>query len=133
MSQVQSMPNSVQRIAELIEQKKDLFIGVSDQIWGFAEPRYEESRSAELVSDVLEREGFEVQRAAGGIPTAVVGSYGMGKPVIAILGEYDALFGLSQQKGESIKNPIVPGGSGHGCGHNLLGSGALAAAVAVRD
>jgi aminobenzoyl-glutamate utilization protein B len=133
MSQVQSMPNSVQRIAELIEQKKDLFIGVSDQIWGFAEPRYEESRSAELVSDVLGREGFEVQRAAGGIPTAVVGSYGMGKPVIAILGEYDALFGLSQQKGESIKNPIVPGGSGHGCGHNLLGSGALAAAVAVRD
>jgi aminobenzoyl-glutamate utilization protein B len=133
MTQVQNMPNMVQNIAERIEQKRDLFIGVSEQIWGFAETRYEESRSAELVSEVLEREGFEVQRAAGGIPTAVVGSYGHGKPVIAILGEYDALFGLSQEQGNSSKNPIVPGGNGHGCGHNLLGTGALAAAIAVRN
>lgn len=132
MSECQDMTGMIQRIAELVEEKKDLYIRVSDTIWGYAEPRYEEKQSAELMAEVLEKEGFEVQRAAGGIPTAVVGSYGSGKPVIAILGEYDALFGLSQKKGIASKDPVVAGASGHGCGHNLLGSGGLAAAVAVR-
>jgi aminobenzoyl-glutamate utilization protein B len=128
----QDIPETVRRIADLVERQRDLFIGVSDQIWGYAETRYEEVHSAALLADVLEKEGFTVQRAAGDIPTALVGSYGQGKPVIAILGEFDALFGLSQKKGETRKDPIAQGGSGHGCGHNLLGSGALAAAVAVR-
>jgi aminobenzoyl-glutamate utilization protein B len=128
----QDMPETVRRIVELVEGERDLFIEVSDEIWGFAETRYEEVRSSALLADVLERQGFAVQREAGDIPTAVVGRYGKGKPVIAFLGEFDALSGLSQRKGETQKNPLVKGESGHGCGHNLLGSGALAAAVAVR-
>jgi aminobenzoyl-glutamate utilization protein B len=132
MATVKTMPESVKRIAAIIEQKRDLFIGVSEHIWEFAETRYEEVQSAELISRVLEQEGFEVQRAAGGIPTAVVGSYGQGEPVIAILGEYDALSSLSQVGAAVSKEMIIPGGNGHGCGHHLLGSGALAAAVAVR-
>ncbi|WP_240417266.1 M20 family metallopeptidase [Paenibacillus periandrae] len=133
MGQIPNKTSMEQSIAEMIEQKRDLYIRVSDQIWEYAETRYEEHRSAELMAEVLEQEGFTVERNAGGIPTAVVGSYGQGKPVIAILGEYDALFGLSQTKGESAHNPVEQGGNGHGCGHNLLGSGMLAAAVAVRD
>ncbi|WP_248930050.1 amidohydrolase [Paenibacillus hamazuiensis] len=128
-----STSNALQRIADLVENKKSLFIRISDQIWEYAETRYEERRSSALFAEVLEKEGFAVQRGAGGIPTAVVGSYGSGKPVIAILGEYDALCGLSQMRGEARKSPVVQGGNGHGCGHNLLGSGAIAAAIAVRQ
>jgi aminobenzoyl-glutamate utilization protein B len=123
---------TVQKIANMIEEKKDLFTWVSDQIWDFAETRYDEYQSSKLMADVLEKEGFTVQRSPGSISTAVIGRYGLGKPVIAILGEYDALSGLSQKKGETLKTPVREGENGHGCGHNLLGSGALAAAVAVR-
>jgi aminobenzoyl-glutamate utilization protein B len=133
MTDVQHISDRVQEIADLIENQRDLFIKVSNQIWEYAETRYEERQSAALFAEVLEQEGFTVQREAGGIPTALVGSYGQGKPVIAVLAEYDALSGLSQKKGESRKAPIVSGANGHGCGHNLLGSGALAAAVAVRQ
>lgn len=124
--------DTVQQIVDFIEQKRDLFIRVSDQVWEYAETRYEEEKSAELFAEVLEQEGFTVQRQAGHIKTAVVGSYGQGKPVIAILGEYDALFGLSQMRAQAYHTPVKEGANGHGCGHNLLGSGALAAAVAVR-
>lgn len=123
----------LQRISEMIEQKRDLFIQVSDCIWEYAETRFEEYRSAELLCKTLENEGFTVERGVGGIETAFIGSYGSSKPVVAILGEFDALSGLSQQKGMAKQEPIVPGGNGHGCGHNLLGSGALAAAVAVKQ
>lgn len=133
MTQCRDIKEIAQQIAELVEGKKELFISVSDRIWEFAETRYEEHRSAELAADELERQGFDVLRGAGAIPTAVTGSYGSGKPVIAILGEYDALFGLSQKKGEARKDPLTEGAGGHGCGHNLLGGGALAAAVAVRE
>jgi len=123
----------LQTISEMIEQKRDRFIQVSDCIWEFAETRFEEFRSAELLCKTLEDEGFTVERGVGGIQTAFIGSYGSGKPVVAILGEFDALSGLSQQKGIAKQEPIVPGGNGHGCGHNLLGTGALAAAVAVKQ
>ncbi|MNW26012.1 p-aminobenzoyl-glutamate hydrolase subunit B [compost metagenome] len=121
------------QIVELVESKRDLFIEVSDRIWEFAEVRYEEVQSAALYSKVLKQEGFEVTEKAGGLPTAVVGSYGSGGPVIAFLGEFDALSGLSQFAGKTEHNPIVAGTSGHGCGHNLLGAGAFAAAVAYKD
>ncbi|UAL51965.1 MULTISPECIES: M20 family metallopeptidase [Metabacillus] len=122
-----------ERLSQLIEKKRDLFIHVSDEIWSYAETRYEEVQSAEQMAETLEMEGFEVEREAGGISTAVVGSCGNGSPVIAILGEYDALFNLSQEKGISHKSPIENEGNGHGCGHNLLGTGALAAAVILKD
>lgn len=122
-----------EKVSELVERKRNLFTEASDKVWGFAEIRYEEFRSAELLADLLEQQGFEVEREAAGIATAFVASYGSGKPVIALLGEYDALAGLSQQAGLDEFEPVVSGASGHGCGHNLLGTGALAAAVAVKD
>jgi aminobenzoyl-glutamate utilization protein B len=122
-----------QILSELIESKRDLFIEVSDRIWEFAEIRYEEFQSAELFCKVLEKEGFKVQRKAGGLQTALIGSYGSGGPVIAFLGEFDALASLSQVAGKTDYEPVEAGGNGHGCGHNLLGAGAFAAAVALKD
>lgn len=122
-----------ERLAEIIEQKRDLFIRISDEIWDYAETRYEEFKSAKLLCDTLENEGFHVEKGAAGIETAFVGSWGSGKPVVAILGEYDALFGLSQHKEIAVQSPVDSKISGHGCGHNLLGTGALAAAVALRQ
>ncbi|MFJ7512608.1 M20 family metallopeptidase [Peribacillus simplex] len=119
-------------ISNIIEQKREKLIELSDKIWGFCETKYEEFQSADLLCTTLEEEGFQVKRQAGDIETAFVGSYGSGKPVIAILGEYDALSGLSQKAGVAAKEAIVEGGNGHGCGHNLLGSGSLAAAIAIR-
>ncbi|WP_024985635.1 M20 family metallopeptidase [Brevibacillus borstelensis] len=122
-----------QRISEMIEQKRDLFISVSDNIWSFAETRFEEYQSAELLAQTLESEGFQVERGVGGIKTAFIGSFGSGGPIVAILGEFDALSGMSQKKGQAVQEPEVPGGNGHGCGHNLLGTASLAAAVAVKQ
>ena len=120
------------RLDEIIEDKKNIFIDVNNKIWQYAEMRFEEFKSAELLSTVLEDEGFSLERGIAGISTAFVASFGSGKPVVAILGEYDALSGLSQKSGVAQKEPLSEGGSGHGCGHNILGTGALAAAVAVK-
>ena len=83
--------------------------------------------------NTLEEEGFTVERGVVDMPTAFIASYGSGQPVVAILGEYDALSNLSQQGGSTELNPITVGGNGHGCGHNLLGTGSLAAAVALKE
>jgi aminobenzoyl-glutamate utilization protein B len=119
-------------ISNIVERKREKVIAISDQIWEFSETRYQEFRSSELLCGALEEEGFQVERRAGGMETAFVGSYGSGKPVIAILGEYDALNGMSQKAGVTVQEPIAKGGDGHGCGHNLLRAGSLAAAMAVR-
>ena len=108
------------------------FIEISDQVWHFAETRYRESRSAALLAETLEAAGFTVERGVAGIPTAFVAEYGRGGPVIAILGEYDALPGLSQEA-LTVQQAREAGGNGHGCGHNLLGAGALAATLAVKE
>ena len=121
------------QIAEMIENKRDSFIKVSDRIWEFAETRFEEYQSSELLAGTLESEGFQVERGVGGIQTAFIGSFGSGSPVVAILGEFDALSGMSQKKGQAKEEPLVPGANGHGCGHNLLGTASLAAAVAVKQ
>ncbi|KQO16575.1 amidohydrolase [Paenibacillus sp. Leaf72] len=121
-----------ERLSAIIDQKREAFIRLSDEIWAYAETRYTEQKSAELVAATLEQAGFDVVREAGDVPHAIVGSFGSGAPVIAILGEYDALFNLSQRPGLTEKQPIEAGGNGHGCGHNLLGAGALAAAAALR-
>lgn len=124
--------DNFKRISEIVESKKELFTDVSDKIWGYAETRHEEYKSADLLCKTLENEGFTVQRKVGGMETAFIGSFGHGKPVIAILGEYDALSGLSQIEGVTYEKPVIAGGAGHGCGHHLLGAGALAAAVSLR-
>lgn len=115
-----------------IDGKKELVSSVADQIWSFAELSLEEEKSAALYCEVLEREGFAVEKGICGIPTAFAASYGAGKPVIGILAEYDALSGLSQKRGLTKPEPLVDGGTGHGCGHNMLGAGALAAALGVK-
>lgn len=92
------------RIAEMIESKRDSFIKVSDRIWEFAETRFQEYQSAELLAQTLESEGFQVERGVGGIQTAFIGSFGSGTPVVAILGEFDALSGMSQKKARPRKS-----------------------------
>ena len=115
-----------------IEEKKDLVCHVADRIWEYAELSLQEFRSAALYCDVLRQEGFAVEQGICGIETAFSAAYGSGRPVIGILAEYDALSGLSQAGGSAVQQELVPGGTGHGCGHNLLGAGALAAALGVK-
>lgn len=121
------------RISQIIEAKRDLFIQVSDGIWDHAELKFEEYRSSALLCRVLEENGFTVERNVDGMETAFIASHGEGKPVIAILAEYDALDGLSQVGCAARKEALVEGGPGHGCGHQLLGAGAVAAAIALRQ
>ena len=115
-----------------IEEKKQLVAGVADQIWEYAELSLQEVQSAALYVRVLRQEGFTVEEGICGIPTAFSASFGTGRPVIGILAEYDALSGLSQQGGCPVRRELTPGGTGHGCGHHLLGAGALAAALGVK-
>jgi aminobenzoyl-glutamate utilization protein B len=115
-----------------IEKHQAEIIGLSDQVWSFAETALLETRSAKLLADYAEAQGFKVERGVADLPTAFVASYGEGRPIIGVLGEYDALPGLSQ-KAESVKETVEPGAPGHGCGHNLLGTAALGAALAVKD
>ena len=117
---------------EAVEQKENLIKEVAGSIWGFAELSLQEERSAALYCDVLEQQGFRVERGLCGISTAFSASFGSGRPVIGLLAEYDALAGLSQKAGMSEKKELIPGGCGHGCGHNLLGAGAMAAALGVK-
>lgn len=109
------------------------FTSISDQIWEFAETRYQEFRSSALQADFLEKEGFTVTRNLGGIATAFSASFGSGHPVIGLLGEYDALPGMNQIADSPEKQTDLPGAAGHGCGHNLLGTGAMEAACLIRD
>jgi len=120
-------------IWHLVDTKKDDFIALSDRVWGMPELAYTELKSSNEHVQVLQKEGFRVTRNVAGIPTAITGEAGEGGPVIAILGEYDALPGLSQEAGVAEYQPIEGNGFGHGCGHNLLGSAALLAATAVKD
>jgi len=122
-----------QQLDQMIEDKRSLFIAASDKIWECAETRFAEYKSMEVLCKILRSEGFAVRQGLAGIDTAFVGEFGSGKPVIAILGEFDALSGLSQQSGLAEQIALSEGGNGHGCGHNLLGTGALAAAVAVKQ
>jgi aminobenzoyl-glutamate utilization protein B len=116
-----------------VDEKKEAFTALADRIWDHPEIAYAEQRSVAEHTAMLEREGFTVTQNVVGIPTAVMGEAGTGGPVIAILGEYDALPGLSQQAGVAEHRPVEANGAGHGCGHNLLGSAALLAAAAVKD
>src|SRR5579863_64922 len=106
---------------------------VSKQIWDFAEVGYKENQSAALLKSELQQAGFSLTENVAGIPTAFTATWGQGKPVIAILGEYDALPSLSQQDTDPDRKPVIAGGPGHGCGHNLLGTASLFAAVTVKD
>ncbi|MFT8244246.1 M20 family metallopeptidase [Roseomonas sp. BN140053] len=124
---------NTEAIWRLVENKRDDFAALSDRVWDTPELNYDEHRSAAAHREMLQREGFRVRTGLAGIPTAVMGEAGEDGPVIAILGEYDALPGLSQEAGVAEHRPIESGGNGHGCGHNLLGSASMLAAAAVKD
>lgn len=119
-------------IDHYINQHQARFSAISDAIWDVPETRFEETQSSALLADALEQEGFTVERGVGGIETAFIASIGSGKPVIAILGEFDALAGLSQKAACAEPQPLVENGNGHGCGHNLLGTAGMAAAFAIK-
>src|SRR5262245_7615464 len=125
------MQNS-EKIWQLIDARKEAYERLSDRVWGMPEICYTEYRSAAEHRAMLEEEGFRIAENLAGIPTAIMGEAGDGGPVIAILGEYDALPGLSQVANIAEPKELTAGGHGHGCGHNMLGSAALLAATAVK-
>ena len=128
-------PSSSDRSALLsgIDSKREKYAGVAKEIWGFAEVGFREEKSSALLQQQLKAAGFQVTAGVAGMPTAFVATFGSGKPVIGIVGEFDALPGLSQEAQTANHHAIEEGMPGHGCGHNLLGTGALAAAVAVKE
>lgn len=126
------MNEAKQHALDAIAEHAETFCNLSDRIWEYAELSLKEFRSAEDYCRLLEELGFAVTREVCGIKTAFSGSFGSGKPVIGILGEFDALSGLSQAGGATERQETQPGGNGHGCGHNMLGAGALAAAFGIK-
>ena len=122
-----------QKLYAIIEAKSSLLTDLSDRIWEYAELSMLEYKSTAAYVEILKAEGFTVEENLCGIPTAFLGKFGSGRPVIGILGEYDALSGLSQVPGVAEKRSLVPGGNGQGCGHHLLGAGSLGAAIAVKE
>ncbi|MBP7213189.1 MAG: amidohydrolase [Anaerolineaceae bacterium] len=120
-------------VYKYIEDNKARLSHLSDQVWDFAETAFQEEKSMESLCKELEFYGFSVEKAVADIPTAFIGTWGSGSPVIGFLGEFDALSGLSQKACIAEEEPIVEGGNGHGCGHNLLGVGSLGAAIGVKE
>ncbi|MFY9464690.1 MAG: amidohydrolase [Sediminibacterium sp.] len=114
-----------------LDGKYDSYKNLAHQIWGFAEVGYKEVKSTQLLQQTLKDNGFSVEAGVGEMPTAFVASYGSGKPVIAILAEYDALPGLSQDANPE-KKPVAGLNSGHGCGHHLFGTASVAAGIEIK-
>ena len=115
------------------KENADVFYKTERTIWENPELPMQEYKSSALLIDLLEANGFEVERGAAGMPTAFIATYGSGHPVIGINAEYDALPGLSQDGEKLEKCPIIPGAPGQGCGHNLLGTGGVKAAIAIKN
>jgi aminobenzoyl-glutamate utilization protein B len=114
-----------------IDQNRVRLAEMSNAIWGYAELGLWEIKSSKLIADELERHGFSVMRGVSGMPTAFVATWGEGKPVIGVQGEFDALPGISQ-KVKPVKEALRPGAAGHGCGHNVHGVSGMAGAIAMR-
>ena len=119
------------KMLESISKKEMYYGGIAKQIWNFAEVGYQETKSSALLQETLGKEGFKIEKGVAGIPTAFIATFGEGKPVIAILGEFDALPGLSQDSIASQKP--IGGNAGHACGHHLFGTASAAAAIAVKE
>ena len=126
-----SAQTDASRVLAGVDAKRDVYADVAMQIWNFAEVGYQEAKSSALLQSGLTAAGFTVQAGVAEIPTAFVATYGSGRPVIGILGEFDALPGLSQ-RAVPDRQPVAGGAPGHGCGHHLFGTGSMAAAIAVK-
>lgn len=116
---------------EWVENNEKLLVRVHDDIWRYAEVGLQEKKTADLLTEILMSNGFAVERGIAGMPSAFVATYGSGEPVIGIMGELDALPGISQ-KAVPYKEPLVEGGAGHGCGHNGYATTALGGSLAVK-
>ena len=121
----------MERYLSVIDEKRELLEETANFLWDNPETAFTEFKAAARLCGILRQEGFDVEENLAGIATAFSGSYGSGRPVIGILGEFDALSGLSQAAGVTEQMPLG-GEAGHGCGHNLLGAGALGAVLAVK-
>lgn len=121
------------QVYKFIEDKKTIFTEVNDSIWDYSETAFEEFKSAEILCKTLEKFEFKIEEGVADIETAFVATWGSGSPVIGFLGEYDALSGMSQVPCIDEKKALVENGNGHGCGHNTLGAGSLAAAIAFKE
>lgn len=132
LARAQVKSDAHKQVEQLVEQNAANWKQVSKQVWDYAELGYHENRSSALLQAQLKAAGFSIESGVADEPTGFIASYGEGKPVIAILGEFDALPGLSQNPVPQ-RSPVVRHGPGHGCGHNLLGSGSGLAAVAVKE
>ena len=131
-SPAQITPKVQDQVLAGLEAHRAQYTDVAHRIWGFAEVGYQETKSSALLQEQLKAAGFTIEAGVAEIPTAFVASYGSGKPVIAIVGEFDALPGLSQDAVPTRKI-LIDGGPGHGCGHHLFGTASTAAAIAVKD
>lgn len=129
---IQAQGMDANGVLAAIDRKTDTYRDVAMQIWSFAEVGYQETRSSALLQEHLKGAGFTVRAGVAEIPTAFTATWGSGKPVIGIVGEFDALPGLSQAASPERK-PLVPEGPGHGCGHHLFGTASTAAALAVKE
>ena len=124
--------NAKQDVINSVEKHQKELIALSDQIWAYAETALLEFNSSKALANFAEKQGFKVERGVAGLPTAFIASYGSGQPIIGVLGEFDALPGLSQ-KAQVTKEALAVGAPGHGCGHNLLGVGGLGAAISIKE
>ncbi len=131
-AQQKKLSKNKAKITASVEKHKSDLISISDEIWANAETAFEETKSSNLLADYAEKNGFKVERGVAGMPTAFVATYGSGKPVISVLGEFDALPGISQ-KAQPTKEALEKSAAGHGCGHNLFGAGSLGAAIAIKE
>lgn len=119
-------------VEKYIDQNQELFMRAARDIWEYAEVAYKEVKSSARLMGLLKDNGFRVQAGVGAAPTAFIAEYGSGRPIIGMTAEYDALPNLSQKLTDHPE-PIVEGGNGHGCGHNLLGTAAVAGAIAAKQ
>ena len=128
-----SQETLLQLVCQSVEAHAQRYTAASDAIWEHPEVNFHEDASADILRSLLLQNGFSITDRLGGMPNAFRAEYGSGRPVIAFLGEFDALSAMSQKAGCAVREALTPGAPGHGCGHNLLGVGSLAAAVAVKE
>jgi aminobenzoyl-glutamate utilization protein B len=126
------VPTNKATVLASVEKHQKELTDLSDQVWGFAETAMKENKSSKVLADYAEAQGFRVTRGVAQIPTAFVAEYGTGKPIIGVLGEFDALPGLSQ-KAQPTKEALRSGAPGHGCGHNMFGAASLGAAISIKE
>src|SRR5258708_1649672 len=132
ISTIASAQKSKPEVFRSIDSKYDFYTSIEQKIWGFAEVGFQEMQSSALLQQTLKDAGFQIEAGVAGMPTAFIATYGSGKPIIGILGEYDALPGVAQQAVPELK-PIDGQKAGHACGHHLFGTASTAAAIAVKE